>query len=59
MVVSPYITYQVQRGDTLSALAQRYQVSVESIMASNGLVSSLIYVGQTLQIPQSLGYPHS
>lgn len=56
---APNIPYQVQRGDTLSALAQRYQVSVESIMSINGLVSPLIYVGQTLLIPQSLGYPNS
>jgi LysM repeat protein len=46
------IWYQVQRGDTLSALAARYNTSVAAIMAKNGLTNpNLIYVGQWLCIP--------
>lgn len=53
----PPIYHTVQRGDTLSALARRYNVSVAAIRAANGLTSDAIYVGQRLLIPNSLGYP--
>ncbi|MEZ4861905.1 MAG: LysM peptidoglycan-binding domain-containing protein [Caldilineaceae bacterium] len=53
----PVTEYIVQRGDTLSAIAQRFAVSVASIRATNGLTSNRIYVGQRLLIPTSLGYP--
>jgi lipoprotein-anchoring transpeptidase ErfK/SrfK len=44
----------VQRGDTLSSVAQRYSVSVESLAAANGLSwDSWVYVGQELLIPDS------
>ncbi|MGI9860506.1 peptidoglycan endopeptidase [Moorella naiadis] len=43
--------YEVQRGDTLWALSRRYGVTVEQIQAANNLDSSLILVGQTLEIP--------
>ncbi|MCS6843630.1 MAG: LysM peptidoglycan-binding domain-containing protein [Caldilineales bacterium] len=46
------IWYQVQRGDTLSALAVRYNTSVAAIVAKNGLRNpNVIYVGQWLCIP--------
>lgn len=46
------ITYVVQAGDTLSALAQRFGSSVSAIAEYNGLTNvSLIVVGQTLIIP--------
>jgi N-acetylmuramoyl-L-alanine amidase len=41
----------VDRGDTLSQIAQRYQVSVVSIRRSNGLTSNSIRIGQKLRIP--------
>jgi LysM repeat protein len=45
-------TYVVRRGDTLSAIALRYGVSVWSIAQLNGIGNpSLIYVGQVLRIP--------
>ncbi|MEZ4662760.1 MAG: LysM peptidoglycan-binding domain-containing protein [Caldilineaceae bacterium] len=54
---APMIEYFVQRGDTLNKLAQRFDVTVQAIMAANGLRTTTIYVGQRLLIPQSLGYP--
>ncbi|MEZ4733983.1 MAG: LysM peptidoglycan-binding domain-containing protein [Caldilineaceae bacterium] len=53
----PLLYHTVQRGDTLSALARRYNVSVAAMRAANGLTSDAIYVGQRLLIPNSLGYP--
>ncbi|MBN1977691.1 MAG: LysM peptidoglycan-binding domain-containing protein [Anaerolineae bacterium] len=45
-------TYVVKRGDTLSAIALRYGVSVWSIAQLNAISNpSLIYVGQVLRIP--------
>ncbi len=44
-------TYTVQRGDTLSAIARRYTISVQALISTNGLTSTTIYVGQTLVIP--------
>ncbi|MDX9833038.1 MAG: LysM peptidoglycan-binding domain-containing protein [Anaerolineae bacterium] len=44
--------YVVQRGDTLSAIAQRYGVSVQAIVNANGLPNpNQIAVGQRLTIP--------
>jgi LysM repeat protein len=49
---SSTITYTVQRGDTVSALATRYGSTVNAIVQANSLNSAaLIYVGQTLIIP--------
>ncbi len=45
-------TYTVKRGDTLSAIALRYGVSMWALAQANGISNpSLIYVGQVLQIP--------
>ena len=43
--------HQVQSGQTLSAIAQAYGVSVEKIKKANGLKNDVIRVGQTLFIP--------
>ncbi|MBA4247348.1 MAG: peptidoglycan-binding protein [Microbacterium sp.] len=44
--------YEIGKGDTISALAARFGVSVESILAENSLeASSIIYPGQTIVIP--------
>lgn len=45
--------YRVQRGDTLSAVARRNQVSVEALKRVNGLTDDVVMVGQTLQIPST------
>jgi LysM repeat protein len=45
-------SYTVQSGDTLSGIAARHGVTIEAIMAANGLQSrSMIYAGQVLKIP--------
>jgi len=45
-------TYTVQRGDTLSAIALRYGVSMWTLAQLNGIRNpSFIYVGQVLRIP--------
>lgn len=54
----PTITHVVARGDTLSALARRYNVTIAAIKAANGLTGNTIYIGQRLLIPPSLGYPN-
>lgn len=42
----------VQRGDTLSGIAQRYGTTLTALMQANGLRSAhIIYVGQRLTIP--------
>lgn len=43
--------YKVQRGDTLSEIAQQHGLSSQSLMAQNNMSSSKIRVGQTLEIP--------
>ncbi len=45
-------TYRVQPGDTLNLIAQRFGVSVASLIAANGIANpNLIFVGQVLTIP--------
>lgn len=44
-------TYLVQRGDTLSSIAQRHGLTTRALAAANGLaVSSWVYTGQRLTI---------
>jgi LysM repeat protein len=45
------VTYIVQAGDTLNAIAARYGTTAQAIMAANGLTSEIIQVGQVLIIP--------
>lgn len=47
---SSTITLKVQAGDTLSALAQKYNTSVEQLKAINHLSSDLIIIGQKLTV---------
>jgi hypothetical protein len=46
--------YVVQPGDNLYSIAMRYNTSVESIAVLNQLVNPIIYIGQTLLIPNQL-----
>ncbi len=45
------VKYKVKSGDTLSAIAVRYKVSVQAIMAANGLKDETIRAGEELLIP--------
>ncbi len=44
-------SYVVQRGDSLSVIAQRFNVSQADLRAANNLSSTTIRVGQELRIP--------
>ena len=45
--------YVISRGDTLSEIAQRFNVTVASLRARNSLSSNTIRIGQKLIIPAS------
>lgn len=45
--------YTIKSGDTLSHIAQRYNVSIAELRRVNGMKSSTIRVGQTLKLPAS------
>ncbi|MGI2065694.1 N-acetylmuramoyl-L-alanine amidase [Shewanella sp. MF08487] len=51
--VSTKVKHKVRRGESLSAIAQRYRVSMSSIKKANGMRSDVVQLGQTLVIPQS------
>jgi len=44
-------SYRVKRGDSLSVIAQRYNVSLAALKSANSLSSNTIRVGQELSIP--------
>lgn len=48
-----YITYTVRPGDTLYAIASRYNTTVDVIKRLNNLTSNVLSVGQVLRIPSS------
>jgi len=47
--------YKVAPGDTLSAIAQRFNTQIALISAANALENSLIRSGDTLLIPKGAG----
>ncbi len=48
---SPSLVYRVQRGDTLSAIARRYGVTISELMARNGIAKrNHLRIGQELLI---------
>lgn len=49
------VSHRIARGDTLSEIAERYNVSPASIRSANRLKSDTIRVGQTLKIPVVAG----
>ena len=49
--------YRVQRGDTLSAIAKKFGISVQQLRTANTIRSHLIYPGQTLIIPANATIP--
>lgn len=46
-------THKVRSGESLSLLAQRYNVKVSSIKAANDLNSDVVRIGQVLTIPRT------
>jgi N-acetylmuramoyl-L-alanine amidase len=45
-------SYVIQRGDTITAIAKKFGVSISAVLAANSLsASSIIYAGRTLVIP--------
>lgn len=53
-IPSKPVTYTVQPGDTLSAIAQELETSVEALVEVNNLVNpDVLQVGQVLVIPQN------
>jgi len=49
------LQHRVSKGETLSSIAKRYQVSMENLKEANGLRSDNIKIGYTLIIPFSDG----
>lgn len=48
--------YTVQRGDSLTSIANRYNTTVQALATTNGLTTtSILYVGQVLQLPAQGG----
>jgi LysM repeat protein len=55
---TPAALYTVQAGDTLSGLAERFNTTVESLTAANGIADpNALQPGQTLIIPSLLRTP--
>ncbi len=52
MPAGAYYEHKVERGQTLSAIARAYKVSVNDIKAANRLKSNIIRIGQILLIPK-------
>lgn len=45
--------HEIRRGESLSVIAQRYNVSVAQLKSANNLSSSVVKIGQTLKIPSA------
>lgn len=46
-----FVDYKVNRGDTLSAIAQRFRIPLTELKTLNGLNSNSIRIGQVLKVP--------
>ncbi len=51
------VKYKVKSGDTLIMIASRYKVTVQAIMAANGLKDETIRIGDELTIPLATPTP--
>lgn len=47
----PPTIHEVKRGDTISAIARRYDVTTGQLLEANGLADATIHPGDTLQVP--------
>lgn len=52
VVSGPHIEYVVEKGDTLTIIAQAYKTTVSKIKEMNGLKGDGLRVGQKLNIPK-------
>lgn len=52
------ITYTVEKGDTLSTIAKKFDISVETIKWANNLTSDDLSIGDTLKILPITGIAH-
>ncbi len=43
-------TYEVQKGDTLYSISKRFNLTIEELMAKNGLTGNALSVGQKLRV---------
>ena len=50
---SDYKTYQVKKGDSLYAIAQRFNTTVDELKKINGITNNILSIGQILRIPNS------
>lgn len=46
------VSYKVQKGETLSSISKKYNITEEELKASNNLKSNTLRLGQNLQIAQ-------
>jgi len=56
-VYQPPITYVVQRGDTLFAIAENFQVDMQALMTLNGITNpDRVEAGAELTMPPATGF---
>jgi N-acetylmuramoyl-L-alanine amidase len=48
-----YKSHKVRSGESLSVLAQRYNISMATLKSVNNLKSNALRIGQTLKIPRA------
>jgi len=53
----PFTRYTVRRGDNLSQIARKHNLSVNALRQANDIQGSLINVGQTLMVPHGATPP--
>lgn len=51
LVPTEYITYTVKSGDSLYAIAKKYNMNVDEIKNLNNLTTNLLSIGQVIKIP--------
>lgn len=51
VIEEEYITYTVQKGDTLYKIASKYNTTVENLKRINNLNTNILSIGQVIKIP--------